>query len=76
MTDDEYKFVRGYGVSDAAVHDSVPCLDMIPEEPAYADQEVFANAAYVALGFLYRTHLKNILQFVLLLFQKNNIENQ
>ena len=35
VIDDEYKFVRGYGVTDAAVHDSVPCLEVIPEEPAY-----------------------------------------
>jgi len=47
VIDDEYKFVRGYGVTDAAVHDSVPCLDVIPAEPAYPDQEVFADAAYV-----------------------------
>jgi IS5 family transposase len=47
VIDDEYKFVRGYGVTDAAVHDSVPCLDVIPVEPAYPDQEAFADAAYV-----------------------------
>jgi len=47
VVDDEYKFVRGYGVTDAAVHDSVPFLDVMPENPAYADQEAFADAAYV-----------------------------
>ena len=47
VTDDEYKFVRGYGVTDAAVHDSQPYLDVMPAEPAYADQEAFADSAYV-----------------------------
>ena len=47
VIDDEYKFVRGYGVTDAAVHDSQPCLDVIPEEPAYPDQEALMDAAYV-----------------------------
>jgi IS5 family transposase len=45
--DDEFKFIRGYGVTDAAVHDSVPYLDVMPAEPAYPDQEAFADAAYV-----------------------------
>jgi IS5 family transposase len=45
--DEEYKFVRGYAVTDAAVHDSQPYLDVMPEEPEYADQEAFADAAYV-----------------------------
>ena len=47
LADEEYKFVRGYGVTDAAVHDSKPYLDVMPEEPAYADQEAFADSAYV-----------------------------
>jgi IS5 family transposase len=47
VIDDEYKLIRGYGVTDAAVHDSVPYLDVMPEEPAYPDQEAFADAAYV-----------------------------
>jgi IS5 family transposase len=47
MIDDEFKFIRGYGVTDAAVHDSVPYLDVMPTEPAYPDQEAFADAAYV-----------------------------
>ena len=32
MADEEYKLIRGYGVTDAAVHDSVPYLDVLPEE--------------------------------------------
>ena len=47
LTDDEYKLIRGYGVTDAAVHDSVPYLDVMPVEAAYADQEAFADSAYV-----------------------------
>jgi IS5 family transposase len=45
--DDEFKLIRGYGVTDAAVHDSQPYLDVMPEEPDYPDQEAFADAAYV-----------------------------
>jgi IS5 family transposase len=45
--DDEWKFVRGYGVTDAAVHDSKPYLGVMPEKPAYPDQEAFADSAYV-----------------------------
>jgi IS5 family transposase len=44
--DDEYKFIRGYGVTGAATHDSVLFLDVLPEEPGYPDQEVFADSAY------------------------------
>jgi len=47
LVDDEFKFVRGYGVTDAAVHDSVPYPDLMPTKPAYPDQEAFADAAYV-----------------------------
>ena len=59
--DDEFKLIRGYAVTDAAVHDSVPYLDVMSEEPAYPDQEAFSDAAYVGeqidmglrgLGFL------------------------
>jgi IS5 family transposase len=45
--DDEYKFIRGYGVTGASVHDSVPYLDVLPTAPAYGDQEAFADSAYV-----------------------------
>jgi IS5 family transposase len=45
--DDEHKFVRCYGVTDASVHDSVPYPDLMPTEPDYPDQEAFADAAYV-----------------------------
>jgi IS5 family transposase len=46
VIDDEFKFIRGYGVTGAATHDSVPYLDIIPLEPAYPDQEAFADSAY------------------------------
>jgi IS5 family transposase len=44
--DDEYKLIRGYGVTGAATHDSEPYLDLMPKEPAYPDQEAFADSAY------------------------------
>jgi len=44
--DEEFKLIRGYGVTGAATHDSVPYLDTMPEEPAYPDQEAFADSAY------------------------------
>jgi IS5 family transposase len=44
--DDEYKLIRGYGVTGAATHDSEPYLDIMPKEPAYPDQEAFADSAY------------------------------
>ena len=47
LVDEEYKFVRDYEVTDASVHDSQPYLEVMPEEPAYADQEAFADSAYV-----------------------------
>jgi IS5 family transposase len=46
LIDDEHKFIRDYGVTGAAVHDSVPCLSLVPDEPAYPDQEFFADSAY------------------------------
>ena len=45
--DDEFKLIRGYGVTDAAVHDSIPYLDLMSAEPAYPDQEAFSDSAYV-----------------------------
>ena len=44
--DEEYKLIRGYGVTGAAAHDSVPYLDVLPAKAAYADQEAFADSAY------------------------------
>jgi len=46
-TDEGYKLIRGYGVTGAAAHDSEPYTDVMPEEPAYPDQEAFADSAYV-----------------------------
>ena len=46
MIDDEFKFIRGYGVTGAAVHDIEPHLDITPMEPAYPDQEAFGDSAY------------------------------
>ena len=47
LVDEEYKFIRDYVVTDASVHDSQPYLNVMPEEPAYPDQEAFADSAYV-----------------------------
>jgi len=44
--DEEYKLIRGYGVTGAASHDSVPYLDVLPAEASYPDQEAFADSAY------------------------------
>jgi len=47
MIDDEHKLIRGYGVTSAEVHDSIPFLDVMPEKSAYPDQEAFGDSAYV-----------------------------
>ena len=39
-------FPWGHGVTGAAVHDSVPCLSLVPDKPAYPDQEFFGDSAY------------------------------
>ena len=44
--DEEFELIRGYGVTGAATHDSVPYLDTMPEEPAYPGQEAYADSAY------------------------------
>ena len=44
--DEEYKLIRGYGVTGAASHDSVPYLDVLPAKASYPDQEAFADSAY------------------------------
>jgi len=46
MSDEEYKLIRGYGVTGAATHESQPAVDVIPENPVYPDQEVFGDSAY------------------------------
>jgi IS5 family transposase len=45
--DDEHKFIRDYAVTDASVHDSIPYFSILPEKPAYPDQEAFGDSAYV-----------------------------
>ena len=47
LVDDEFKLIRGYGVTDASVHDSQPYPDLMSDVPDYPDQEAFADAAYV-----------------------------
>jgi IS5 family transposase len=46
LIDEGYKFVRDYAVTDASVHDSIPFPSVVPDEPAYPDQEVFGDSAY------------------------------
>jgi hypothetical protein len=46
VPDEEHKFIRGYGVTGAATHDSEPHLDVMPEKAAYPDQEAFGDSAY------------------------------
>src|SRR5215510_7563415 len=48
LTDDEYKFIRDYDVTDASVHDIVPYPDLMPEKPTYPDQEAFGDSAYAS----------------------------
>jgi len=41
------KYITAWAVTDAAVHDGGPLLDMLPEEPAYEDPQVHGDSAYV-----------------------------
>jgi IS5 family transposase len=47
LADSENKTILDYEVTDASVHDSIPCLDLMPPESAYKGQEFHADAAYV-----------------------------
>ena len=44
--DDEFKLIRGYGVTGAATHDSKPYMDVMPEEPAFDGQKAYGDSAY------------------------------
>jgi IS5 family transposase len=46
VIDEEHKFIRTYGVTGAAPHESHPYLDLLPAKAAYPDQEAFADSAY------------------------------
>ena len=46
MIDAGYKLIRGYGVTGAATHDSEPCLDVVPEKPAFDGQKAYGDSAY------------------------------
>ncbi|GHT40691.1 hypothetical protein FACS189443_1400 [Planctomycetales bacterium] len=41
-----WKLMWGYAVTPAAVHDSVPCLDVIPEKPHLGCEGVYGDSAY------------------------------
>ncbi|MDR1492165.1 MAG: hypothetical protein LBT05_05545 [Planctomycetaceae bacterium] len=39
--------ILDYEVTDAAVHDSIPCLEVVPPEPLYTGQEIYLDSACV-----------------------------
>jgi hypothetical protein len=41
------KTIIDYEVTDAAVHDSIPCLEVVPPEPLYPGQDISLDSAYV-----------------------------
>jgi len=47
LGDEKFKLIRDYDVTDASVHDSVPFVPLVPKKPAFDDQEVYADSAYV-----------------------------
>jgi IS5 family transposase len=47
LADSDTKLILDYEVTDASVHDSIPCLDLMPPEPLYSGQEVHMDSAYV-----------------------------
>jgi IS5 family transposase len=57
LTDEAYKFVQDYAVTEASVHDSVPHMVLMPLEPAYPDQEAFGDSAYSS-----KAHEEELLQ--------------
>ena len=64
LSDDASKFVRGYAITDASVHDCVPCLDLMPMKPAYADQEAFGDSAYASETSVAELHRRGFLPMV------------
>jgi IS5 family transposase len=47
LVDSDTKTILDYEVTDAAVHDSIPCLEVVPPEPLYPGQEITLDSAYV-----------------------------
>jgi hypothetical protein len=47
LVDSETKLISDYEVTAASVHDSIPCLDLVPPEPLYEGQEFIADSAYL-----------------------------
>ncbi|MDR2755675.1 MAG: transposase [Planctomycetaceae bacterium] len=47
LADSENKTILDYEVTDTSVHDSIPCLEVVPPEPAYEGQEFHGDAAYI-----------------------------
>lgn len=47
-SDVRYKLIRGFGVTDAAVHDVNRFEDLVPETSAYPDEPYYVDAGYVS----------------------------
>ena len=45
-----HKLIRGYGVTDAAVHDVILFEDVVPEVSPSPDEPYFADAGYCVRG--------------------------
>jgi IS5 family transposase len=47
LVDSETKLISDYEVTAASVHDSIPCLELVPPEPLYEDQKFITDSAYL-----------------------------
>jgi IS5 family transposase len=47
FADSETKLILDDEVTDAAVHDSIPCLEVVPPEPLYPGQDIYLDSAFV-----------------------------
>jgi hypothetical protein len=47
LADSDMKLILDDEVTDAAVHDSIPCLDLMPPESLYPGQEIHMDSAYL-----------------------------
>jgi IS5 family transposase len=47
LSDSDTKLILDYEVTEASVHDSIPCLDLAPPESLYPGQEIHLDSAYV-----------------------------
>jgi IS5 family transposase len=47
LADSDTKIILDYEVTDASVHDSIPCLEVVPPQPLYLGQEIYLDSAYL-----------------------------